>query len=405
MPANGIVNSHKNCTNTLPELGYNKNIIRILVQTLKNKLFKSKLSFHTQKWHRIESRQSSHKFQNDSESICPRNSQHSTRQPVSAQNTISELPPELVLMIASKLPMSFAVAWSLSSKYFYNVLGRIYIPEINRKAPSLDILLYQARILPKPLLNTNSRERQKLLSLLDRDDTKLIFCYFCQILHKPLFTLAHLDQTLTQYPCTHAIYGTQSCNIIFNISQVRMAMKLYHQGIDPSKHLRALTQSTRSLCSDISTTRILPRIIKNKLFVRVVHTYRVPNDSANITWYDGASLAQSKLPSWVVSCHLSRCPESGIILETRTIVRRAQDKSRSMLQTSLRQCPQCKTDYEIRVPIITSHHAIVECISWHDLGEGDMPFWSPQLMSQMKRLTDIDTKSRLGSNKYAFERY
>ncbi|RKF64899.1 hypothetical protein GcM3_128005 [Golovinomyces cichoracearum] len=384
-----------------------KKVIRDLFHTLRYKLFKSRSSFPSHDWLPVEFQRYLQEQEDELRSRPVRPFSNCGRDGAgSAEITILSLAPELILQIASKLSLSYAVALCLSSRYFYFVLKERYIPQINTRASSLQVLLYQARTQRKISLNTISRERQKLLSLLDRDNTRLIFCYFCQKLHKPLPTPSRTDRTASAYPCTYAKYGTKSCNVIFNTSQVRMAMKLYHQGIDPSKNLQVLAQSTRSSSCYTSTRRIVPRIVGNRLYMKVIHEYTVPFDSAKMTWYDGPPLPPSKIPNWTAVSQLSRCPESGILLEVQKMVRTARDKPKTLLKpSSLSQCPKCKVEYEVRVPKIATHYAIVECISWHDLGEGDLPFWSSMLMSEVESITGKCSSSKLGSIRCTFEIY
>lgn len=317
--------------------------------------------------------------------------------------TLSNLPPELISEIASRLPTSSAVALSLCSKYLYKTLGPQYIIEINEETPTLEGLKRQAAVPSNPtFLYARLSQRLMLLSLLDRDTTDLILCYFCQKLHKPLSTPFHVDKTSPKYPCTHASHGTRSCNIIFNTSQVRMAMKLFHHGLDPGKNLEALSEATLSLRHS-SETMCFPRIIGRKLYIKVLHKYTVPFEKVVLHWNNGSSFNYPKLPNWAATGHLVRCSESELNIQAQTLVRQARETSNAILKSNIERCPVCLVEYEIRVPRITSKFANVECISWHDLGEGNLPFWNPILMSRINFLIGEIETPKLGSVKNIFE--
>ncbi|SZF01213.1 unnamed protein product [Blumeria hordei] len=321
----------------------------------------------------------------------------------SDSGTLGNLPPELISEIASKLPTSSAVALSLCSKYLYKTLGPQYIVKINKETPKLEELIRQASVRSNPVfLYARFSQRLVLLSLLDRDTTDIILCYFCHKLHKPLSTPFYVDKTSKKYPCTYASHGNRSCNIIFNTSQVRMAMKLFHRSLDPSKYLEVLSESTLSLRHN-SNTISFPRIIGRRLFIKVLHTYTVPFEKVVLHWNNGSNFAYPKLPNWSATGHLVRCSESELNIQAQTLVRQARETSNAILKSDLERCPVCLVEYEIRVPRITSKSADVECISWHDLGEGNLPFWNPILMSRINFLIGDIELPKLGTIKNIFE--
>ncbi|OBT70547.1 hypothetical protein VF21_10432 [Pseudogymnoascus sp. 05NY08] len=173
-------------------------------------------------------------------------------------STLSKLPPELILRIASYLPPASAAAFSLCTKRLYALLAIPYLKCKHGHTPF---------------------NKTEFLRLLESGLPDHIVCYYCEKLHAIKRLQRHLEYTTRCDVKSNEAMRTY-IHPRFSYVIFQMVMKRHRQGLDYSSLIKLLSYNVWSWCGpdEIKTSA---RIVDGSLLLRQQHIILVhPNNDS-----------------------------------------------------------------------------------------------------------------------------
>ncbi|OAF59960.1 hypothetical protein VC83_03138 [Pseudogymnoascus destructans] len=275
-------------------------------------------------------------------------------------STLSKLPPELLLRIASYPPPASAGAFSLCSKRLYALLAIPYLKCLHGHPPF---------------------STAEFLRLLEPDLPDHIVCYYCEKLHKIKRLERHIKFTKRcDIPVNEAMRSYIHPRFSYVIFQ--MAMKRHRQGLDYSSPLKLLSYNEWSWIGpdEIKTSF---RIVDGSLLLRQQHILLVhPNNDQMFTNTKIMICPHIKQLRGTINCQSSGMgrynmvytPGSIEIDHTPTAVEcdccAHQGKKDEGNWSGLVRCRDCATEFRVDTLGIGQSGKAYVVTRWKDLGEG-----------------------------------
>jgi hypothetical protein len=267
---------------------------------------------------------------------------------------LSKLPVELVLHIAQFLPPDSASSFSLCCRPIYFILGTQYL---------------------KALEENEQLDRYKFLTLLERELSNYIACYYCKKLHAINKAHRHLY--------THRYYLGAGCYLSssleagldiftplfihdnFSFTVFQMAMKLHCQGLDCSKLLNLLSYKTKTHFRRgyVVQCTALAQIVDSSLIIREQRIFMMP-PTQPIPWE----------PDFIICPHFPFILVEGFKQYWDIIQIAYWDESKDyQKEEGIIQCKYCMTEFRVDFKSFGEHGNAVFVTRWLDLGEGRSP--------------------------------
>ena len=301
-----------------------------------------------------------------------------------------DLPSEMLLHIASFLPVGSAALLALCNHSTSCILGPQYWEKLQTVPP---------------------REREEFLLTLERDLPAFIFCHRCAKLHLPddrgtgaVVRFPH--ERKDERPCFRADLRTGTYRYFhhaFRFEHVQMIMKRHRLGLDNNAHLQRLSM-TETFYRPTHNYQVSMevRVESDELLVRAQHRLLIPT---------GHPIQMPK----VGFAHLCRHLQSPIrkdylwkLLHCRMDHLNNEEHPCSRC-TGLKQCRSCPTEFQIDVKDFQSQGIAIVITRWLDLGRGESPVdpkWGSHLWYSGKGLSPYEGRFEFaaGSLRSAFER-
>jgi hypothetical protein len=290
---------------------------------------------------------------------------------------LHQLPPELILHIASFLPPTSAAVFSVSCRNMLFIIGTAYIETLKRTTTISSSINHSAYVKDRPMLALDgSSQRFQFLSLLERDLPDHIACLYCEKLHPISDAPAYIWHpgltTISMQKCIQAsrqmLIGLV-VDLSFNVSVFKMAMKRYHQGQEYSSLLDLLTVERNFRTKFfVESQKVQFRIVSGSLLLHKQVILTVAHDNAGpFSW------------KHMTICI---CPHSGTIssesseedlTQFRAILRRAWlGWKRSAFSSEASRCAFCASEVQIDFRTTEEYYLEVSVSIWKDLGSGSL---------------------------------
>lgn len=243
-------------------------------------------------------------------------------------------------------------------------------------------------------MTTLQRERQNFLLLLQKQFPGEIFCYYCQIIHSPDKTETEkigktgnaglfgktVKSALLSRPCSKAKMAHNPYYKRFNFSQVQLAMKRHHLGLDPSNQLNKLSRTSSAEFKGDHTYLLTSnaRIFFGHLWLRSQHWILLPKNK--LKW----PTLRQRIP---ICCHWTEDDLYNGKIDP--IACRVAHKLNFACEdcVGMHSCDKCATEIQIDTKKVEGRHAVVVTV-WKDFGVGETPF-DPAWMSHWENLWHV----------------
>lgn len=276
------------------------------------------------------------------------------------RNTFLGLPPELLLYIVDYLPHSSTCLLALCSKSLWIQLSSKYMEELDKGKRQL--IPEDLRI---PKFTEHQEQRNTFLLLLERDFDDMVFCYFCQKLHKIYsYCRAQCRDKFRAWPSWPQATFSRLC----------YAMKCHRKGLNINHILDPLSRTlTNYQYKRTCQTIFKARVVSRSLYLRTQHWVLLPPKQP-------LELLTAKYLYPTRLCyHLHTFDGPGYMdLPFRQYL---QEKFHEYQQlgiathsTSTEQCLTCRTEFQIDIKDLGSRGAAVVITIWQDFGEILTPF-------------------------------
>jgi hypothetical protein len=268
---------------------------------------------------------------------------------------LGKLPQELILQIATFLPLESTIAFSLCCRPIHSTL-EVRLPKNFQETP----------------------ECFELLTLLARDMPDHVPCYHCKNLHaiknakRHLFSAYHSNH-YSRLPCWKANDESTRLDFHHNFSftVLQMALKRYHQHRNYSKLLKLLACNatyTGSNCRYFYTA--LARIVDGSMMLRehkIIMMPRIKPKSSDI-----GSETLSLCPHIALVCGRS-LPGLQSIIERFATSEEDIPMRNEKWKGLVRRCSDCSTDFALQFELMDENTEAVFATTWKDLGQCRSP--------------------------------
>ncbi|KUJ14836.1 uncharacterized protein LY89DRAFT_123379 [Mollisia scopiformis] len=285
--------------------------------------------------------------------------QHAVARPDAFQHShLGKLPNEIILHIASYLPLESAASFSICCCRFYNCMKTEYLPSLKLADPSI---------------------QENFLALLEHDLPMHILCPDCKELHSIANAFTHVpsrrhfSSTSTQRPrlqcwksdTQHDIrrsIHTGFCSTIF-----RMAMKTHRLGRNSRQLLQFLSYEPRTTHHRgfIEQNQAAARIVDDSLLVREQTVFMVPSSQRiPIPWHGFINICNHiGFPGFLDlhrrgAVHIPQANELGTFVQSRR---------------GLICCKHCYTEFRVDFKSYGESGNAMFVTRWMDIGEGRDP--------------------------------
>lgn len=256
-----------------------------------------------------------------------------------------KLPIEIIKSIATFLPLSAAVSFTLTCRSVWFILGSQYLDRL-RKPDGLD--------------------RPVFLDLLQRDLPRHILCLDCETLH------SRAQQVYSRSPCTMADCASSVRFYIyegFTSVTFFLIMKLYRSRLDYNKLLPSLpgfrSFPRRSVSNTVIHEEFTPRITDDRFLLRHQIWLLLPVGKVEVPKRVNTSIC----PHWHFVVPLAQSIEL-----RRRLTCRASHWNNPQLNcptcAGLFQCDTCPTEFQIDAMDFFDYGIALIITCWLDLGEG-----------------------------------
>lgn len=266
------------------------------------------------------------------------------------QAPIKQLPIEIIKSIATLLPLSAAVSFTLTCRSIWFILGSQYLDRLREDRP-------------------DGLDRSVFLDILQRDLPRHILCLDCETLH------SRAQKVSSRSPCVMADCASSVRWHIFRaFTSITffLIMKLYRSGLNYDKLLTSISgfhSFPRRIVSDtkhVCHVEFTPRIADGRFLLRhqiwllipVGNKVEVPKE-----------ISTSICPHW----HFV-VPNAHAIELRRRLACRASHWNNPQLNCSicagLFQCDTCPTEFQVDAMDFFDHGVALITTGWLDLGEG-----------------------------------
>jgi hypothetical protein len=266
---------------------------------------------------------------------------------------LKQLPVEIIKSIATFLPLSAAVSFTLTCRSVWFILGSQYLDRLREDQP-------------------DGLDRPVFLDILQRDLPRHILCLDCEILH------SRAQQVNSRSPCTMADCASSvHWHICGGFTSVTffLVMKLYRSGLDYDKLLSSLSRFYSFPRRSVSDTKhvnheeFTPRITDGRFLLRHQIWLLLPvGKKVEVPKRVYANIC----PHW----HFV-VPYGQSIELRRRLTCRASHWNNPQLNcltcAGLFQCDTCPTEIQIDAMDFFGHGVALIITCWLDLGEGRNP--------------------------------
>lgn len=277
--------------------------------------------------------------------------------PVALQYSVLKmLPMEIVLHVASFLPLESAASFTICCSLIYLMIGDQYL---------------------KALRESGQWERYQLMTLVERDRSNYSACYECARFHridKAHRFIQNFPRILDGHqPCSRVDRGTRFVDYYlherFSSAIFKMTMKTYRHGLDCSKLLELLSLKAKTTCRQyyIEQNTALARIVAGSLLMRRQTILMIP---------------PSQLIPMPFEMNVQICPHVGRVSTEQftwsTDILKIPHWSQSNVKRLSRltsmycvRCPHCLTVFRMDLKRFGDKGSAIFVTSWKDLGTGE----------------------------------
>jgi hypothetical protein len=280
-------------------------------------------------------------------------------------NALLGLRLELLLHIVHYLPPSSAGLLTLCSKSLWMKLGSKYIEQLEKG--KRQICPHGPHELIFPTFTEDQEQRNTFLLLLERDINDMIFCYFCQKLHK-IYDTYRVAQTTCLHSYPGAIYWNGA-----TFSSLYFAMKCYRKGLDISHILNQLSRTITDYRYKYTRQLLFTaRVVSGSLYLRTQHWILLPFTQP------------LELPTscyvWSLCWHVDtwQDPRLKHLFLSQCLQKRLREYQEfgtdAAHSTSTERCTSCRTEFQIDMKDMSTRGTAVVITVWQDFGEILTPF-------------------------------
>ncbi|MCJ1285981.1 hypothetical protein MMC26_005323 [Xylographa opegraphella] len=286
----------------------------------------------------------------------------------SATPLLYRLPVEILHLIVQFLPLSSAVALSITGHHLYRTLGAQYIHAIR-----------SLQVENEPRFFLHEQDRRCFLSLLERDCPSYYACQEClkfHLLDAPRSTSARCRRLLRHQPLEEG--SARACQAIDLAAE-----RLLFSGLDIHFHdiRQALLGSPASaLHAAVISHEILTahhgaydvfldfRISSNSLLLRASHWLLEPTLPRSDPFGNFAIHACPHLK------HESHCMSGALSHALQATLADLAEHRCTPSSSRLCRCSLCPTEARVRIKHVPPHGTAVIVTRWLDLGTGRSPY-------------------------------
>lgn len=282
-----------------------------------------------------------------------------------APKSLPGLPVELLVRILEYLPLSSAALLSLCSQSLWRNLGSNHFELLRRGRRCIDPRTF----MPRFVFTEDEEQRNKFFLLLERDSKEMVFCYFCQKLHRPSEQYIHYRKTRCKDYRT--AWGDLGNGATF--SRLNYAMKQYRQGLNVKDILDPVSKAVTHYQYNWAHRRLFtPRVVSGSLYLRTQHWIllqpkkflELPRGFYYISLCNHLKdICQDDPENWPLTK----------ILQDRLYEYR-QARGNTMCESDIEKCQTCRTEFQVDIKETTWRGKAVVITVWQDFGQISTPF-------------------------------